>query len=219
MTNFTTLPMGSENFTYQANSNFKQDNTFYLRGKTESMCRVPSCSFSWWNRGSASSDSLFSLTEGFACRFISPQKTYNLGFVKHWISSTERWNEFSLCLSPSSPPSLYQCCISLSPLSLSVLYLSLLPSLSFSAVSLSPPLSLSQCCISLPLSLSVLYLSPPLSLSVLYVSLPQVPRALVNLVELLYLVPLRKLHQESSLQCPTLLVQWVSLHRTAHYEG
>ncbi|XP_061115105.1 phospholipase B1, membrane-associated-like [Conger conger] len=35
----------------------------------------------------------------------------------------------------------------------------------------------------------------------------EVPRAIVNLVEVLYIAPLRKLHQESSLQCPTWLTQ------------
>ncbi|XP_063040246.1 phospholipase B1, membrane-associated [Engraulis encrasicolus] len=35
----------------------------------------------------------------------------------------------------------------------------------------------------------------------------EVPRALVNLVEVMYIVPLRALHQESSLKCPTNLVK------------
>ncbi|KAI1895188.1 hypothetical protein AGOR_G00103740 [Albula goreensis] len=34
----------------------------------------------------------------------------------------------------------------------------------------------------------------------------EVPRALVNLVELMHIVPLRRLHQDSSLKCPTWLV-------------
>lgn len=38
----------------------------------------------------------------------------------------------------------------------------------------------------------------------------QVPRALVNLVELLHIVPLRRLHQDPSIGCPTWLVKWVS---------
>ncbi|KAG7466084.1 hypothetical protein MATL_G00161080 [Megalops atlanticus] len=37
----------------------------------------------------------------------------------------------------------------------------------------------------------------------------EVPRALVNLVELLHIVPLRRLHQEKSLNCPTWLVKIV----------
>ncbi|XP_036398166.1 phospholipase B1, membrane-associated-like [Megalops cyprinoides] len=37
----------------------------------------------------------------------------------------------------------------------------------------------------------------------------EVPRALVNLVELLHIVPLRRLHQEKSLKCPTWLVKIV----------
>ncbi|XP_073668409.1 phospholipase B1, membrane-associated-like isoform X1 [Paramisgurnus dabryanus] len=35
----------------------------------------------------------------------------------------------------------------------------------------------------------------------------EVPRALVNLVELLYMVPLRRLHQDTSIGCPTWLVK------------
>lgn len=40
----------------------------------------------------------------------------------------------------------------------------------------------------------------------------QVPRALVNLVEPLYINPLRELHMNPSLKCPTWLIRWVFLH-------
>lgn len=35
----------------------------------------------------------------------------------------------------------------------------------------------------------------------------QVPRALVNLVEPLHIIPLREMHLDSSLKCPTWLVK------------
>lgn len=39
----------------------------------------------------------------------------------------------------------------------------------------------------------------------------QVPRAIVNLVELLNIVPLRDLHKDKTLGCPTWFVKWVIL--------
>ncbi|KAJ8340973.1 hypothetical protein SKAU_G00332640 [Synaphobranchus kaupii] len=47
----------------------------------------------------------------------------------------------------------------------------------------------------------------------------EVPRAIVNLVELMHLVPLRRLHQDSTLNCPTGLVKSVCRCVVAPKEG
>lgn len=47
--------------------------------------------------------------------------------------------------------------------------------------------------------------------SIYWARLYQVPRALVNLIEPLHILPLREMHLETSLKCPTWLVKWVSL--------
>lgn len=47
-------------------------------------------------------------------------------------------------------------------------------------------------------------------------SVIQVPRAIVNLVELMNIVPLRELHSNKTLGCPTWFVKWVSLRSFAN---